>query len=138
MNKKIIELLYRSFDDKLTEAEQQGLDQALSDSKELREEKSRIAQMRTAISDSGQVSFKPFFAEKVIRRIREAQQAQESFFDSLIYVFRPVVIAVTILLLALMSFNLFNSNHKTVATAFGEPEITLEHALDPTVSLVME
>jgi hypothetical protein len=138
MNKKIIELLYRSFDDELSQTERKQLDEALLKSKDLREEKSRIAQMRTAISNSGQLSFKPFFAEKVIRRIRKAQQAQESFFDSLIYVFRPVVIAVTILLLALMSFNLFNSNHKTVATAFGEPEITLEHALDPTVSLVME
>jgi hypothetical protein len=138
MNKKIIELLYRSFDDELSQTERKQLDEALLKSKDLREEKSRITQMRTAISNSGQLSFKPFFAEKVIRRIREAQQVQESFFDSLIYVFRPVVIAVTILLLALMSFNLFNSNHKTVATAFGEPEITLEHALDPTVSLVME
>ena len=82
MDKKIVELLYRSFDDELSQAEQQQLDQALLESKDLREEKTRIAQMRTAISDSGEKSFKPFFAEKVIRRIREAQQAQESFFDS--------------------------------------------------------
>jgi hypothetical protein len=138
MNKKILELLYRSFDDELTQAEQQRLDQALSELKELREEKSRIAQMRTVISDSGRESFKPFFAEKLIRRIREAKQAQESFFDSLIYVFRPVVIAATILLIVLMSYNLFKSDHKSVASAFAEPEITLEHALDPTISLVME
>jgi hypothetical protein len=138
MNKKIVKLLYRSFDDELSQAEQQQLDQALLESKNLREEKGRIAQMRTAISDSGEESFKPFFAEKVIRRIKEAKHAQENFFDSLIYVFRPVVIAVTILLLALVSFNLFKSDHRTVSTAFAEPEITLEHALDPTISLVME
>jgi anti-sigma factor RsiW len=138
MNKKIVELLYRSFDDKLTPAEQQRLDQALSDSKELREEKIRIAQMRTVISDSGQRSFQPFFAEKVMRRIREAKRTQESFFDSLIEVFRPVAIAATILFIVLLAYNLFKSDNKSLASALAEPEITLEQSLDPTLALVVE
>jgi len=138
MNKKILDLLYRSFDDELTREEQQRLDKALSNSKELREEKIRIDQMRTVISDSCQESFHPFFAEKVMRQIREAERTQESFFDSLIYVFRPVAIAATILFIVLMSYNLVKSDNISLASAFAVPEITLEHALDPTLSLVME
>jgi anti-sigma factor RsiW len=138
MNKKIIELLYRSFDDRLSQAEQKILDQALSNSTELRAEKNRIAHMRTMIADSGQKSFQPFFAEKVMRRIRQAARAPESFVDSLIAVFRPVAIAATILFIALLSYNLFNSDHKSLAGAFAEPEIKLEHSLDPALALVME
>ena len=138
MNRKILDLLYRSFDDSLTQVEQQRLDQALSDSKELREEQIRITQMRSMISDSSHKSFHPFFAEKVLRRIQEQGRVAESFFDSLIDVFRPVAIAATILFIVLLSYNLFKSDKISLSSAFAEPEIRLEHALDPTLTLVME
>jgi hypothetical protein len=90
------------------------------------------------ISDSSQQSFHPFFAEKVLRRIREQGRAAESFFDSLIDVFRPVAIAATILFIVLLSYNLFKSDKISLASAFAEPEIKLEHSLDPALALVME
>jgi len=138
MNSQILELLFRSYDGELTREEQQKLDQALAKSKELTEEKERIAQMRKAISDSSSQGFHPFFAEKVMRRIREAESAQETFWDSLVYVFRSVAIATAILLITLISFNLIKSGNVSVASAFAESKITLEQALDPTLSLVME
>jgi len=137
MNSKILELLYRSFDKELNPNEQHQLEKALADSKELREEKERIANMRTMISDSGEHKFHPFFAEKVMRRIR-AEQTQENFLDSLVHVFRPVAIAATVVLIALMSYNVLKSNDVSVASAFAQPEVTLEHALDPTLSLALE
>ncbi|MDZ7265364.1 MAG: hypothetical protein ONB16_12320 [candidate division KSB1 bacterium] len=138
MNKKIIELLYRSFDEELAPAEQQRLEQALAASTELRAEKHRIAQLRGMISESGQQSFRPFFAEKVLRRIREQDRPAERFFDTLVAVFRPVAIAAAFLFLVLLTYNLFQSDDKTLASAFAEPEIKLEQALDPTLALVME
>ena len=138
MNSKILELLFHSLDGELTREEQQKLDQALAKSKELREEKERITQMRKVISNSRSQGFHPFFAEKVMRGIREAKNAQETFWDSLVYVFRPVAFAATILLITLISFNLIKSGNISVASAFAESEITLEQALDPTLSLVME
>lgn len=137
MNSKILELLYRSFDRELNPNEQHQLEQALAGSKELREEKERIANMRTMISDSSEEKFHPFFAEKVMRRIRE-EQTQENFLDSLVHVFRPVAIAATVVLIALMSYNVLKSNEVSVASAFAQPEITLEQALDPTLSLALE
>ncbi|MCU0646280.1 MAG: hypothetical protein MUC94_18735 [bacterium] len=138
MNKKIRELLYRSFEDDLTPSEQQRLDRALAESEELRAEKHRIAAMRSMISESSDKTFHPFFAEKVLRQIREQSRPAESFFDSLIEVFRPVAIAVTILFIVLLSYNLFKSDSKSLASAFAEPEIKLEQALDPTLAWVME
>lgn len=138
MNRKIIELLYRSFDDVLAPADQQRLERALTESADLRAEKQRIAQLRGMITDSGKQSFHPFFAEKVLRRIREQNRPAESFLDSLIVVFRSVAIAATILFVVLLSYNLFKSDSKSIASALAEPEIKLEQALDPTLALVME
>ena len=138
MNKKILKLLYRSFDEMLTQSEQLQLDNALAHSQELRDERNRIARMRSTISHSSAPSFQPFFAEKVMRRIRAVDSKQERFFDSLIEVFRPVAIAATILFIALLSYNLFKSDKVTLASAFAEPEFTLEQSLDPTLTLVME
>ena len=138
MNKKILELLYRSFDDVLKPEEQKQLEKALVESVKLQEEKVRIAQLRTTISDSAAKSFKPFFAEKVIRKIKEQEGVQETFFESLMYVFRPVAIAAVVLLITLVSYNLVKSDNISLASAFAEPEIGLEQVLEPTLPLAME
>lgn len=138
MNRKILDLLYRSFDQQLEPKEQQRLDETLAQSAELRAEQERITRMRVMISDSSVPSFHPFFAEKVMRRIRGAETAMETFWDSLISVFRPIAIAATILFIVLLTYNLFKSDHKSLASALAEPEIKLEHSLDPALALVME
>lgn len=138
MNQKLLSLLYRSFDEPLSPAEQKQLDQALSESTALRAEKKRIEQLRSIIAQSGQRTFRPFFAEKVIQKIRDYRRPAESFVDSLIAVFRPVAIAVTILLVVLLSYNLFMSEDKSLSSAFAEPEIKLEQALDPAIVWAME
>lgn len=141
MNGKILNLLYSSFDTTLTQAEQKLLDEALVGSRELREEKEKIEMMRTIISDSTSKSFKPFFAERVMQRVRLLQQQrlrQVSFFDSLQYIFRPIAIAAIMLIIALMSYNLLKSNHLSFLNVYPEPEVTLEQVLDPTLTLTME
>ncbi len=138
MNKKILELLYRSFDQQLDPQQQQRLDEALAQSEELRAEQERIARMRAMISENRVPSFQPFFAEKVMRQIRGGETAQETFWDSLISVFRPVAIAATILFIALLTYNLFKSDNKSLSSVFAGPELRLEQAMDPTLTLVME
>ncbi len=138
MKKRIFELLYRSFEEQLSPTEQEQLDRALAESAALRAEKDRIAQLRTMISNSGPRSFRPFFAEKVIRKIREQGRSPESFADSLIEVFRPITIAVATVLIFLLGYNLFISEDKSLASALAEPEIKLEQALDPTITWIME
>lgn len=141
MNKKMLELLYRSFDDVLKPEEQQQLEETLIKSKKLQEEKEQIVTMRTTISGSAAQSFKPFFAEKVVRRItalQEEERSQVTFFDSLFYIFKPVAIAAAILLITLLSYNLLKSDRISLANALAEPEITLEQVFDPSLSLTLE
>ncbi len=54
MKEKLLKLLYKSFDDVLTDKEQQQLDNALASSISLREDKEKIVKLRKTISDSAE------------------------------------------------------------------------------------
>jgi len=141
MNRKDLELLYRSFDDSLTPEEQKQLREALESSKALREEKKRIASLRKAVSGHAAESFEPFFAERVMRRIKQFRQAEKSpdlFFESLFAVFRPVAVGAVVLLIVLLSYNIIKSDRLSLASAFAEPEVSLAEAFDPTLAFSME
>jgi hypothetical protein len=107
MKKKILKLLYRSFDEDLSEKEKKSLDDALTESKELRREKDRAAAQRKAISEDAPASFKPFFAERVVNRIHslDSEKAIDKFYESLRIFFRRFVIVGAALLIALILYN---------------------------------
>ena len=138
MKKKILELLYRSFENSLSSEEKKILQDELEGSEELQTEKRQITAMRATISAGAQKSFKPFFPQRIIQRIREQERNRETFVESLFYIFKPVAIAATILFFALISYNLITSDHVSLANAFAEPEVTLEQVFDPTLHLTME
>ncbi len=141
MNKKILNLLYRSFDTELTSDESAQLNQALARSEELRAEKERIEEMRLLVHTSGEKAFHPFFTEKVMSRIREQKQGrgrEDAFFDALVGLFRPVVIGAAILFFGLISYNIIKSGEISLESAFAEPQVTLEQAIDLALSLKLE
>ncbi len=141
MKKKILDLLYKSLDSELTARENQELNRALLESQELRDEKQKIAKTREAIYKTKAKSFKPFFAERVINEMRARRSNQnqaESFFNSLLIVFRPVAIAAVIILISLLSYNLKKTGNYSIAGALGESKTTLEEIVDPVYMLTME
>lgn len=139
MNKQMLALLYRSFDEPLTQEQLKELDDALSSSSELKQEKERIAKMRVLLSESAQKSFKPFFAEKVVQRVNKlAKSGQEIFFESLFKLFRPVAIAAAVVIITIVSYNLFKSGELSINSALGQPELTFEDVIDPAFVLTME
>ena len=106
-----------------------------------REEKKRIASMRKAVSGSGAQSFTPFFAERVMQRIQELTPTEKSpdlFIESLIAVFRPIAVGAAVLVIVLLSYNMIKSDRLSLAGAFAEPEVSIEEAFDPTITLAME
>jgi anti-sigma factor RsiW len=132
MNKKVIDLLYRSFDAALTPEERVELDEALAKSPELREEKERITNMRSALSASAARSFRPFFAERVMHAITSAsgqKNGLELFFKSLQFAFRRVAVVGATAILILLAYNLVKSGDISVAGAIGIPQETLEEVL---------
>ena len=139
MNEEILELLYRSFDRELSPEEQQRLEEALASSAELRQKRTEIETVRAAVAQSRARGFEPLFAERVMRQISVIRgNGQEEFLRTLVAVFRPVALAAAMLAVTLTTFNLANSDRKTVYTAFAAPEVSMEQALDPTLPLALE
>lgn len=141
MSEKILTLLYRSFDEKLTPAEQKQLEKALQSSHELQQEKEHLASMRKLVTATSQQTFKPFFADRVMRKIAqtaEKETRQELFFDSLVSIFRPVAFGAAVVLIVIMSYNIIRTDQVSLAGALATPKVTLEEAMDPTLSLALE
>ena len=108
-DKKILKLLYRSFDDELNLEETEQLDRALKDSEEIRKEKEQILAQRRALEESSAPSFKPFFAERVMNRIETLGQKKngfESFYETLLLMFRRFAIVGAAILLLLLIYNI--------------------------------
>lgn len=131
MDKKILRLLYRSFEERLEEKEQKQVEEALRKSEELRQEKEKILSMRKAVTDSAHRSFKPFFAERVMNRIMagEKESLMISVFEPLKAVFQPLAIAAAIVIIVLIVYNLGIGESLTMNEAFYVSELTIEEIL---------
>jgi len=79
MDKKIIDLLYRSFDSDLSAEEQHLLEQALRESDALKTEKEKITAIRANLALEKEQSFKPFFAERVMNKIQNVSKIKNSW-----------------------------------------------------------
>ena len=141
MNIQQRDLLYRSFDDTLSDEERHRLDEALASSSELRDEYERLAQMRQMVSDGAAGSFQPWFAQRVMRRIAREGAARESdlFFEELFSMFRRVAIAAAVAAVIAISYNIYQSGSISIAATFGlQEEPALEEMLDVTLALESE
>lgn len=114
MEKKILNLLYRSFDALLTEKEKRLLDEALEGSEALRQEKERILAQRKAVADSASSSFGPNFHERVLGRIADLgsqkKNGMESFYEAFKLTFQRLAVASVLILLLLVSYNLIKGD----------------------------
>jgi len=114
MNKKILKLLYRSFDTELSEKDQKSLDDALERSDELRMERERALAQRQALAKSGTQTFGPFFPERVMGRIESLGQTKkngfELFYETFKAMFQRIAVASVAILLVLISYNLIKSD----------------------------
>ena len=134
MDKKINSLLLKSFDTRLNKKEQQQLEKALAQSESLRLEKKKLEQMRGMLVQNQKHTFRPFFAERVMTRIKSMKKPEtkfDVFFDSLVNAFRPLVAAIIILIIIALSFNAFNNNGSVFAGIITDPQISIEDSMDP-------
>ena len=109
MDKKILRLLYRSFDDELNEKERRQLEKAMEESEELQKEREQILAQRQALAASSRPSFKPDFAEQVMDRIESLgtkKNGFESFYETLLFMLRRFALVGAAILLLLLIYNL--------------------------------
>jgi anti-sigma factor RsiW len=141
MNERILELLYRSFDGALADDEERELRDALAASEDLRREKSRIEAMRQMVAASGKDAFRPFFAERVMRRVTELREGSNGIWtlqDWLSRVFRRVAIAGAAVAVGLLVLNLVQADGVSLAAAFGISEAPIEEMLELSVESILE
>lgn len=131
-DEKILELLYRSFDDDLSEKEQSILEDSLKDSEELRQERTKIISQRQAVSESAAQSFKPYFAERVMQRIDSLSEKNglEKFYETLKAMFRRFAIAGAVILIALIVYNLKIGEGVSSEEIFYAADTTVEEIRD--------
>ena len=134
MTKKILKLLYRSFDTELTQKDQKRLDDALDNSEELRMERERALAQRQALSESGSQSFTPFFAERVMGKIESIGQTKkngfELFYETFKAMFQKLAIASAVVLLVLVSYNLIKSDILPQEEIIFASDAAMEEILD--------
>jgi hypothetical protein len=140
MDKKLKDLLYRSFDTDLDPQDKKRLEETLSQSDECRREKEMIISLRENLRQGKETSFKPFFAERVMDRIRSSKQVDEDaqFFNSLFVLFRPITIAAAVLIIIIAGYNITSTGQFSIEGALGIPEVTVDDVYDPTFALLTE
>ncbi len=132
-HKKVLNLLYRSFDTDLGEREKQRLDEALEQSKNLREERELIVSRRQAVADSAAGTFRPYFADRVMSQIAaigDKKDTQDSFYDSLMFVFRRLAVVGSLVMIGLIFFNLIKGHVIPVDEIFFASDLALEEILN--------
>ncbi len=136
MNDKILELLYRSFDDELSPEERKQLDEALQHSPELRAEQANISKMRSTINSSAEKSFGLNFADKVMSSIHAQKQLQtyiiDDYLDSLLWSFKRIALVASFALLLLLANNIFRGGDISIDSILAMPQITLEDTWELT------
>jgi len=141
MKKRVLQLLYRSFDAELMLEEKQELEAALKMSPQLREERERVIALRESVSAGAAQSFGPFFAERVMRAITSAAEKRngvETFFASLQLAFRRVALVGAVAILLLLAYNFAKSGYVSVEAAFGMPQETLTEVLESPFNATLE
>ena len=136
MHQRIMKLLYRSFDDQLTDIEQRQLQEVLAKSKDLREAKNRLQWLRGDISALKVPAGKPFLAERVLQRIHAARAVSnihERFWESLFYMFRRVAVATAVGVIILIGFYIANEG-----ILFADNEVVIEDIIEADTYLALE
>jgi len=129
MNGRHVDLLIRSFDQHLSQEEQQELEAALKASRRLRAERKALEAMRQQVAESGSGEFRPFFSARVMNRIRASQTATEEFVQSLTWAFRVFAMVGVTAIVLFVSVNSRLGKDISVETIFSLPTLGFDDVL---------
>jgi len=135
MDKEILDLLHRSFDETLSGDEKHRLQQALAASSEIRKEQQRLRLMRQKIRQSAATTFGEGFTKKVMDAL---QNEEDLFFHMFLRFVRPTAIAAAILLTGIIAFNLSRADYISWENALGISQTSIEELFDPAQYLALE
>ena len=138
MSRKIKNLLYKSFEKKLSDRDQRLLNTALEESEDLRSEMALIKTLREKARQTAVIGFSSGFTDQVMKHVLENHHEEEMLFEALVHFFRPVAIAALLLLACLIFYNISETNQYSLQGAFAISDVSIEEAFDPIVDLTAE
>ncbi len=131
-------LLLRSLLGELDEQEQQKVQRALKENPELQREYAELKQTRQRLGQDP-VEFRPFFAERVVNRIKaESTRVQEDFLSAFSYMFRRVAVAGAVLGLFLLIVNLSQPGSAFSVQDYAVTQLSLDEVAYPGFSTSLE
>ncbi len=135
MKNSWLKLLYKSFDQDLNEQEEAALNRLLSESAELRKEQQKITGLRSDLNFLQVDSFEPGFVNRLMAELTVGEKimvAANGWKTALADVFRPVAVAATLTIVALVVIGLNTSDQPSFESLFGIPQYTLENIVYAT------
>ena len=125
---KLKELLYRSFDEELSNEDQLFLDQALTENRELREEKVSIEKMHADLH-SLEFSFEAGFSNRLMDQINEKGiSVSRNLPIEFINVFKRIALVGAAAIIALLFTIYLNDGALNIDTIYGLAEYSTDEA----------
>jgi hypothetical protein len=128
------QLLYKSFDSPLSDKEKESLDSELNISVSLKEEQEYLSKLRGAIKQNAEVSFEPFFEERLMNKLNrtiKTEKYSDLVSSSLFSSFGKIAITAIIILIVLISYNLNNGNNYSINSLLGNSKTSIASIFDP-------
>ncbi|MGH1365580.1 MAG: hypothetical protein ACRBF0_18605 [Calditrichia bacterium] len=104
MKDKRRELLYRSFNEDLTQRDADELNEALEQSEELRNEQRDFLETREQLQNALPSTFAPGFANRVVQRLQNERSAEDELFSGLLTSFRRAALIAGLTMIGLLSY----------------------------------
>ncbi len=141
MNPRIRDMLYRSYDESLSEQEQHELNQALNQSAELRREAQDLRDMRQELGSLPSVSFSQGFSDRVVKtvdRLNRYRSSQPDFGTALVSMFRRLAVAAVMTVFTLLSVYWISDTAILPDGVQSVSQISMEEVLIPTYQVQLE
>lgn len=129
---QLYQLLLRSLDESLSEQEQAQLDAGLAQSAELRAEKEQLLALRATLEGQADAyQFKPFFAGRVMEKIRleknpPVQAANVDFINALVLSFQRLAVPSFALICIMLAYTYFTADSLTLQAVMGISDVAPE------------
>ena len=127
------ELLIRYRDGDLSDEELAGVEERLKIELGLRSHRESLEEIATLLEQGAAGSFEPFFAARVLSRLRPADSSApvEGMYEALRWLFARVAVACVVVMLAIGAYSALEGGYggSVVDSVMGLPEATLETAL---------
>ncbi|MBU0517414.1 hypothetical protein KKA00_10405 [bacterium] len=138
MEEKLKNLMQKAALGELSPDERLLLNEAIKDSPELQAELTAFGKVSALVKESAADSFEPFFATRVLQRVKAESEGGLDLAAALGAVFRKVVIGAAVVIIGVTSYNVTSQwdereELSAVELAFNVPSLTIDNALNNIV-----